>query len=82
MSFEPREYLRHILAEADYLIETSRGLEPEAFENDETLRRALSRCYAERSPRSSTSVDDDLTRGALESRRTIPRPARASSRHP
>ena len=43
MSFEPREYLRHILAEADYLIETSRGLRPEAFEADETLRRAFAR---------------------------------------
>ncbi len=43
MSFEPREYLRHILAEADYLIETSRGLGPEAFETDETLRRAFAR---------------------------------------
>lgn len=31
MSFEPREYLRHILAEADYLIGKSRGLEAEAF---------------------------------------------------
>src|SRR5213593_4044276 len=43
MSFEPREYLRHILAEADYLIETSRGLSPETFEADETLRRAFVR---------------------------------------
>ena len=25
MSFEPREYLRHILAEADYLIRESSG---------------------------------------------------------
>jgi uncharacterized protein with HEPN domain len=26
MSFEPREYLRHILAEADYLIRESTGM--------------------------------------------------------
>jgi len=43
MSFEPREYLRHILAEADYLIGRSGSLSPEAFEADETLRRAFTR---------------------------------------
>ena len=43
MSFEPREYLRHILAEADYLIGRSKGLSPETFEADETLRRAFTR---------------------------------------
>ncbi len=43
MSFEPREYLRHILAEADYLIGRSNGLSLEAFEADETLRRAFAR---------------------------------------
>jgi uncharacterized protein with HEPN domain len=43
MSFEPREYLRHILAEADYLIGHSSGLSQEAFEADETLRRAFAR---------------------------------------
>jgi len=43
MSFEPREYLRHILAEADYLIGCSGGLSLEAFETDETLRRAFAR---------------------------------------
>jgi uncharacterized protein with HEPN domain len=41
MSFEPREYLRHILAEADYLIEHSRDLDFGAFRADETLRRAF-----------------------------------------
>lgn len=41
MSFEPREYLRHILAEADYLIAHSRDLSFAAFRNDETLRRAF-----------------------------------------
>lgn len=43
MSFEPRDYLRHILAEADYLLETRTGLTFEAFEADETLRRAFVR---------------------------------------
>ena len=43
MSFEPREYLRHILVEADYLIGCSTGLSAEALEADETLRRAFAR---------------------------------------
>lgn len=43
MSFEPREYLRHILAEVDYLIRESESLEQEEFLHDETLRRAFVR---------------------------------------
>jgi len=43
MSFEPRDYLRHILVEADYLIDRSAGLSYEAFTSDETLRRAFVR---------------------------------------
>ena len=43
MSFEPRDYLRHILIEADYLIGRSEGLSFEAFAADETLRRAFVR---------------------------------------
>ena len=43
MSFEPREYLQHILAEADYLVTHSRDLAPETFQADETLRRAFVR---------------------------------------
>lgn len=43
MSFEPRDYLRHILAEADYLLAHSRDLSLEGFEADETLRRAFVR---------------------------------------
>ena len=43
MSFEPRDYLRHILAEANYLIEKSSGLTFERFDADETLRRAFVR---------------------------------------
>lgn len=43
MSFEPREYLRHILAEADYLLNSSRNLSRERFLADETLKRAFVR---------------------------------------
>jgi uncharacterized protein with HEPN domain len=43
MSFEPRDYLRHILTEADYLIGKSQGLTFESFDADETLRRAFVR---------------------------------------
>lgn len=43
MSFEPRDYLRHILVEADYLIGRSEGLSFEVFSADETLRRAFVR---------------------------------------
>ena len=43
MSFEPRDYLRHILVEADYLAERSKGLTFETFVADETLRRAFVR---------------------------------------
>lgn len=41
MSFEPREYLRHILAEGEYLIEHSRDLDRSGFLAEETLRRAF-----------------------------------------
>ncbi len=43
MSFEPREFLRHILAEADYLIAAGAGVTREQFEGDETLQRAAVR---------------------------------------
>jgi len=43
MSFEWREYLRHILAEADYLEATSRGLSRDEFLQSQTLRRAFAR---------------------------------------
>ena len=36
MSFEPRDYLRHILVEADYLVGRSEGLSFEVFAADET----------------------------------------------
>lgn len=43
MSFEPREYLRHIVAEAEYLLTSSRNLSRESFLADETLKRAFVR---------------------------------------
>jgi uncharacterized protein with HEPN domain len=43
MSFEPREYLRHILAEADYLLASRKNLSREDFLGDETLKRAFVR---------------------------------------
>ncbi|MBA2672039.1 MAG: DUF86 domain-containing protein [Gemmatimonadetes bacterium] len=43
MSFEPREYLRHILVETEFLIEYSQGLTFDRFDADETLRRAFVR---------------------------------------
>ena len=46
MSFEPHEYLRHILVEANYLISRRTGLTFEDFIADETLRRAVVRSLA------------------------------------
>ena len=43
MSFEPRDYLRDIAAEADYLLERSALLTFDTFSQDETLRRAFVR---------------------------------------
>jgi uncharacterized protein with HEPN domain len=46
MSFEPRDYLLHILAEADFLLEASAGLTFPGFDSDETLRGAFVRSVA------------------------------------
>jgi len=43
MSFEPRDYLRHILVEADYLIGQCGSLTFDQFVANETLRRAFVR---------------------------------------
>ena len=43
MSFTPREYLSHILIEADYLVGHSEGLTFQTFSADGTLRRAFVR---------------------------------------
>lgn len=43
MSFEPLDYVRHIVVEADYLVGRSAGLSFGAFVTDDTLRRAFVR---------------------------------------
>lgn len=43
MSFEPHDYLRHILIEAEYLCGRSADVSFEGFLTDETLRRAFVR---------------------------------------
>jgi uncharacterized protein with HEPN domain len=43
MSLEPLEYLRHMLAEAEYVQVATAGLSREQFQNDATLKRALVR---------------------------------------
>lgn len=43
MSFEPRDYLRHILIEADFLLERSGPLTLDAFRTDTTVQRAFVR---------------------------------------
>jgi uncharacterized protein with HEPN domain len=43
MSFEPRDYLQHIAAEADYLLDRSTSLTFDTFSQDQTLRRAFVR---------------------------------------
>lgn len=43
MSFEPLDYLRHILVEVEYLFDQSQGLSFKRFAADETLRRAFVR---------------------------------------
>ncbi len=43
MSFEPREFLRHILAETDYLVTASHGVTREQLGRVETLQRAVAR---------------------------------------
>jgi uncharacterized protein with HEPN domain len=43
MSFEPREYLRHILDEANYLVDQSRSLDRARFVDDPNMTRAFVR---------------------------------------
>jgi uncharacterized protein with HEPN domain len=43
MSYEPREVLRHILVEADFLVETNAKLTRELLENDPMVQRAVVR---------------------------------------
>jgi uncharacterized protein with HEPN domain len=43
MPVSPLEYLRHMLAESDYLINESRGMTKDEFLCDETVKRAFVR---------------------------------------
>ena len=43
VSFEPLDYLRHIVAEADYLAGQTASISKDEFLNSETLRRAFVR---------------------------------------
>lgn len=43
MSYEPREYLRHILAEVEYLSEIKSSLTRSQLEEDQTIQRAVVR---------------------------------------
>lgn len=43
MSFEPHDYLRHILEECDFLLGTAARLQREDFLDNDTLRRAFQR---------------------------------------
>ncbi len=43
MSFEPRDYILHMLHEADYLIHESDGLVAAEFLTNQTLQRAFVR---------------------------------------
>jgi uncharacterized protein with HEPN domain len=45
MSLDPLDYLQHILDEADYLMDRSRGLAKEDFIKDDTLKRAFARSF-------------------------------------
>jgi uncharacterized protein with HEPN domain len=45
MSFEPREYLRHIADEAAYLEQATTGVSRKAFLDDPTLQRACVRSF-------------------------------------
>ena len=59
MSYEPRDYLRHILVEADYLIGHSTGLTFDQFVANETLRRAFVRSL-EIIGEAATKIPDDV----------------------
>jgi uncharacterized protein with HEPN domain len=43
MSLSAREYLHHILDEATYLLDHSRGIDKDTFLQDATLKRAFVR---------------------------------------
>ena len=60
MSRLPIEYLRHVLDEADYLIEVTKKVDKEEFFQDETLKRAFVRSI-EIIGEASKNIPSDLT---------------------
>jgi len=54
MSFEPRDYLSHILVEVEYLLDQTQDLSYERFAADETLRRAFVRSLEGEASRTET----------------------------
>ena len=60
----PRDYLKHILDEADYLIEHSQGLDRDKFLRDETLRRAFVRSL-EIIGEAAKGIPSDITRRSI-----------------
>jgi uncharacterized protein with HEPN domain len=65
MSSSPIEYLRHMLGEANYLIDQSADLERDEFLVDETLKRAFVRSI-EIIGEATRHVDDDFRQQHLE----------------
>ena len=59
MSFEPREFLRHIVAETDYLATAGAGVTRAQFDADVTLQRAFVRSL-EIIGEASKRIPDDL----------------------
>ena len=59
MSLSPREYIRHILDEADYILSQLPGQDFESFNRNETLKRAFVRSL-ELIGEAAKRVPDDL----------------------
>lgn len=45
MSYEPRDFLQHMLVETEYLLDRSASLTPDVFRTDGTLQRAFVRSF-------------------------------------
>ena len=74
MSFEPREFLRHIKTEADYLLRRSRGTDRDAFLADDDLRRAFARSL-EIIGEAAKRVPDDFFLNPEPYSSLVPRPS-------
>jgi uncharacterized protein with HEPN domain len=65
MSFEPRDYLQHVLAEADYLLRESSAVTEAEFFAYETLQRAFVRSV-EVIGEATKQIPDDFRRAHRE----------------